>query len=693
MLDVSHLRWQICLIYFIFIQACELKAQCKQTYSWANWQNFTGNQATGNILVDNKVVSVTMSANYGFFSTTGIYRVDVFSKFSGYNAIPNATVPATQWSIGSGGKTTMCFSEPVTNPILLLASLGRTDFGNIIKVTLTFSEPYTVLHDAGGTTFIDSYSLSATEGNAIILFPGTFTCLTIYSETPENYTNLTWGLQPPLFPVNIATSQECDKVTLTASGGSTYKWSGGETPNGASNVVRTSGVYSVTATDQNGCTSIALKTITLSPKTALTSALSKTICQGDSYAGYKSSGTYVDIFKTTGGCDSTRTLNLSVLDIPKITLDKSREICEGQSTELNPALTLTNSPVNYKWTTGETTPKISVKQAGLYSVTIANGICSTIASTSVTVNQQPTIKPDEEICLNSAPIRLSSGAVANRLTYLWQPANSTDSTLVVMQAGQYQVTVTTGAGCKASRTIMVRATPQIELGADQMICDGATVDLVPTISSSGQSSTYRYQWSSGATTKMLTAGKPGLYKLTVSQGVCHATDSVKVDVSPVPRILPDTTTCTDKLLSAGGLESNLTYFWQPSNETTSTIKAQQAGTYKVTITNKYNCSAIRTILVTGSCMATVFAPDVFTPNADQVNDTFKLIVMDGLQIRLTIYDRWGAVIYSGESSNPQWDGKYKDEECLPGVYPFVLLYKSLNNDELHEHRGSLSLIR
>ena len=37
--------------------------------------------------------------------------------------------------------------------------------------------------------------------------------------------------------------------------------------------------------------------------------LNITICQGDNYAGYTSSGTYVDVFTAANGCDSTRTLH------------------------------------------------------------------------------------------------------------------------------------------------------------------------------------------------------------------------------------------------------------------------------------------------------------------------------------------------------------------------------------------------
>lgn len=545
---------QSVLICLVLLQAYESKAQCKQSYSWASWQNFTGRQATGTLVVDKKTVGVTMTATYDFTSENSIYKFDVFfSGFSGYKDIPNSTVPATEWSKAPGGTTTMCFSEPVTNPVLLFASLGRANPNDYQKVALRFSEPYTVVYDAGGTTFIDSYSLSAFEGNGILMFPGTFSCLTIYSEGTEYNTNLNWGLQIPPFPVSIADEQGCGKVTLTAQGGTTYKWSGGDNPTSAVNTVRTSGAYSVTATDQNGCTSVALKKVTLASGGTLTSTVNKTICQGESYLGYQSKGIYTNTFKTLGGCDSIRTLNLSVLDIPKITLDANKEVCSGQNVSLAPSVTPITVPLSYKWSTGEILSTISVSQSGVYSVTVANGICFNTASTRVAVNQLPTIAPNETICLESAAVTLNSGASATNLTYLWKPTNSTAPTLVVSQPGNYSVTITSQAGCQASRSIDVRAS--------------------------------------------------------------------------------------------------------------------------------------------GFCGATVFAPDLFTPNGDQMNDMFRVTVVDGVPIRLTIYDRWGSVIYSEENSNPRWDGTYKGDKCLAGVYPYVLTYKSLSGDAVLHYRSRLTLMR
>ena len=223
-------------------------SQCDQNYDWAVWSAFTGNSALGTITQASQTISVEMTANYSFNSTPGIFNYGAFNGFS--SVVPNTTVPRTTWAAGVGGVTTMCFSEVVSNPILLLASLGSGG----IHVTLELSLPYQVIYDGGGMNYLSDTSIYGAEGYAILLFPGDFECITIYSSTPEFYTNITWGLNPPLFDVELTGDLiGCDSTTIMASGGNTYAWSGGVFPDSSSNTFLETGSYFLTVTDDIGC--------------------------------------------------------------------------------------------------------------------------------------------------------------------------------------------------------------------------------------------------------------------------------------------------------------------------------------------------------------------------------------------------------------------------------------------------------
>ena len=320
--------------FFILAMALALAnssfAQCDQNYDWAVWDGFTGDEATGTISTPNGPISVTMSANYSFTSTPDIFNYGVFTAFN--DPPPNATTPRTTWAAGAGGETTMCFSETVSNPVLLLSSVGNA----ITPVTLEFSLAYNVIFDGGGMVFPDDMTVIGTEGYAILVFPGDFDCVTIYSNTPEDYTNITWGVQPPLFEVDIeGDTIACVSTTLTASGGLTYEWNGGQNPNSPSNTFTSTGNYQLTVTDAAGCTVVTSINVAIHPEAE--ENLHASICEGESYffdgQDLDQPGYYEAPLQTQYGCDSIVGLTLDVWPIHWE--DLTAVICEGETYEFD----------------------------------------------------------------------------------------------------------------------------------------------------------------------------------------------------------------------------------------------------------------------------------------------------------------------------------------------------------------------
>jgi hypothetical protein len=361
--------------------------------NWATWDAFTGSSATGTISdADGSLVNVTMTSNFTFGASPGIYN---YSKFSAYpSPIPNSQVPQTTWSKGVGGTTTMCFSKTVTNPVLLIASLGNSAG---FSSKLDFSLPYVVLYDGGGMVFNNSTSLTGTEGNAIIMFPGDFTCVTINSTTEEYYTNITWGLRPPPFPINIQENTNgCGDVTLTASGGASYLWDGGDNPNSATNTFHQSGTYIVTVTNAAGCATSASKTITVTPAN-----IPPPVISGNA-----------------SGCGS---------------------------------VTLTASGgISYLWDGGDSPDKPSntFHQSGTYTLTATTvSGCTTSASKVITVNNPPipVISGSTSGC-GSVTLTASGG-----VSYLWDGGNNPSSAVnTFSSSGTYNVTVTDANNCTAN---------------------------------------------------------------------------------------------------------------------------------------------------------------------------------------------------------------------------------------------------
>lgn len=95
---------------------------------------------------------------------------------------------------------------------------------------------------------------------------------------------------------------------------------------------------------------------------------------------------------------------------------------------------------------------------------------------------------------------------------------------------------------------------------------------------------------------------------------------------------------------------------------------------------------------------TFFVPDGFSPNGDNVNDTFKILKIDFLypDYRLEIYNRYGNVMFKGNKNKPDWDGKnsegggFGDGMAPNGVYFYVIHF---NKDNKPPQQGRLYLNR
>jgi hypothetical protein len=199
-----------------------------------------------------------------------------------------------------------------------------------------------------------------------------------------------------------------DAITLTASSGSSYLWSSGQTTQ--SIVVNSAGTYQVAITSANGCSSnsnsiqinvnpVPDATIYPGNNIAICAGASVNITTGSAAAyawsngqttpgiNVSSAGTYTVTLTGSNGCTVTSApIAVSVVQVPvaSITTNSSTTICQGSN------LVLTASPAtSYQWSTGETTQSITVSASGSYTVSVGSGSCSA-SSTPVFVAYHPT---------------------------------------------------------------------------------------------------------------------------------------------------------------------------------------------------------------------------------------------------------------------------------------------------------------
>lgn len=81
------------------------------------------------------------------------------------------------------------------------------------------------------------------------------------------------------------------------------------------------------------------------------------------------------------------------------------------------------------------------------------------------------------------------------------------------------------------------------------------------------------------------------------------------------------------------------------------------------------------ILSKKNCGCKVFAPNIFSPNFDGINDYFEFFsdcTLDELDLK--IFNRWGAQVFQSQHPDDFWDGTFQGQEMSVGVYVAVIRY-------------------
>jgi uncharacterized protein (TIGR02145 family) len=164
------------------------------------------------------------------------------------------------------------------------------------------------------------------------------------------------------------------------------------------------------------------------------------------------------------------------------------------------------------------------------------------------------------------------------------------------QPGTYNIRLITDEGLPTMaglcKPIVVMDPPVIDLGNDEVICQGNSVTLDAGALFSN------YLWSTGATTQTVTVSAAGNYSVTATRWGCEASDEVNVSVTtgPVVDLGADRSICSGLTTTFdAGFCAGCTYLWanlttgQMNIGTNQTLTTDEAAHYQVTVTDATNC--------------------------------------------------------------------------------------------------------
>ncbi len=463
-------------------------------------------------------------------------------------------------AIGCVGSLNVQVTEPSAISVVFNTTQVTCHGGNDGSVTVTASggtSPYTYRWACG----INGPNLTGrTAGLYTLVVTDAHGCTATFSTIITEPNPITLTVNKINISCNGGSNGAVD-ITSTNGGNApyTYKWSTGSTSNMISG--KTAGTYTVTVTDNKGCTYQA--SYCISQPVALSACFTKSNV------------------KCNGGTTGSARIKVS----------------NG------------TAPYSYLWSTGAITANITGRAAGTYTVTVtdANG-CTMVKRVTIT---QPTPIVISNTVTNVSCNGGTNGAIATTVsggttpyTYLWSN-NAITASISNLAAGNYTITVKDKNLCTVTKTSIVNQPTQLtaSISSTNVSCNGGSNGSAVVIASGG-TAPYTYLWNTGGSNASNTNLSAGTYTVVITDAKgCTTSSSVTITE---PAALTATTNKTDVSCNGGndgsasvnvaGGTAPYSYSWTSGSQT-STSSNLSAGTYHVIITDANGCILSKCVIV------------------------------------------------------------------------------------------------
>jgi gliding motility-associated-like protein len=377
------------------------------------------------------------------------------------------------------------------------------------------------------------------------------------------------------------------------------------------------------------------------------------------------------------------------------------------------------------------TPEI--EGTGTYTMTLENTDNNCEVNRSVDVTEDVTL-PDANIapegtldCLtDQIDLSAQGSSQGSNFTYEWSTSdglilsgNVNQFRITIGEEGTYTVTVTNLTnGCINTADIEVvevgNTFVSLDLEGRNPRCHGETNGYVGVANLVGGMEPFQY------TIDGVTYGSnsqfpnlpPGTYTITVLDAAgCEISETVTI-IDPDPfeielgdNLIVEIGESVDwEAVFQARINRNdiVSIVWTKDGvvvSTIDTVRATDAGTYVVTVTDVNGCQASDAINLIVKIKRRVFVPNAFTPNDDGNNDGITVFGDDLVKIvnKFEIYDRWGELVWVRENFAPNdpalgWDGKLKGKDMMPAVFVYKTTVEFFDGVQ-ETYYGDFTLIR
>lgn len=536
-------------------------------------------------------------------------------------------------------------------------------------------------------------------------------------------------------------------ATLTAQvtiPGGSYSWSTGVAADTTAAITvspATSTPYTVTYTLPVCGTYTASALVTVYPPLTLTQ-MNDTICTGSSATLTATANTAGGSYAWAPGGGSTSSITVSpatqaiytatyslagclpvtvsdtvFVTIPPTVSVNDTTVCAGNPATLTASVSQAGGA--YTWSPGgAATPSITVSplQTAMYTVSYAIplSVCPAVTATgTVTTTPQPMLlMRDTAVCEgHSATITATPNITGG--TWAWNPTGATTQSVTVNPTNTTTYIATYSVpGCGTaidSEKVTVNTNPSVVIKPYNITCYGFTDGYITA--SVAPPGSYQYTWSNGSTAAIDSGLVAGTYSLQITDANGCTANAAAVSITEPAQayaeVLPADTTVLQgdevQLSSAftGYPASAITgYVWTP----VSGLSCADCPTPLLNTTNATDTLNIYTvtILYNSGCMAVasdtihihsgIAIGNAFTPNGDGKNDAFTVMARGVADYHMSIYNRWGELVYESSDITTGWDGNYKGQAQPSEIYSYFLSIRFKNGQQT-DKTGTVTLIR
>lgn len=437
------------------------------------------------------------------------------------------------------------------------------------------------------------------------------------------------------------------------------------------------------------------------------------------YPGGTAPGTWNDLSCTTGNSKSIIEVNLC----PVVKAGPDITICNGETAQvLGESTILGSHPYTYQWNNGPTTLSNPVTPTTATSYVLKSTDrygCVGRDTMQVVVKTLPVVNAGNDItvCDGSSVTLTGTGGTPS-----WNNGVTNGVAFTPAATGTYIYTGTLD-GCTQTDTVLVtvKSMPTAAFVPDRLTgCSPLPIIFMNQSVENGV--TYKWDFGDGS---IVTAGADtshtfmgeGCFTVTLTADkagcidVVSYTDLICVEYAPIAEFTPTPATMTvlDTYTMFENTSQHATsYVWDfGDGSPTSVIEHPshvfpngEAGAYTVTLiaSSDLGCRDTMKLNIIVEDDIIYYVPNAFTPDEDEFNPVFKPIFTTGFDPHdycLSIYNRWGELVFQSYDVNYGWDGTFSGAggRVQDGSYTWKIEFKTKRSDERKVIHGMVNLIR